>query len=201
MKKWHPDRWTKDHFGSGEAKRRFQQIQEAYSGTVLFRPSVWCFSVVVVVVWGWRFFFFWKHVVLSDRRKRSLYDVGLYDTEEDEVCISFAVWMATWGSIDRLICFLFLIKGYFDFAGEMISLMSQTRREVKLFSLVTLTSLLCMLSVFAHKLMLLVIVACRKSNTVWKSWKQWSMIWSMNSSQNRCSRTSRWIWSLTWTNR
>lgn len=147
------------------------------------------------------FFFFWKHVVLSDRRKRSLYDVGLYDTEEDEVCISFAVWMATWGSIDRLICFLFLIKGYFDFAGEMISLMSQTRREVKLFSLVTLTSLLCMLSVFAHKLMLLVIVACRKSNTVWKSWKQWSMIWSMNSSQNRCSRTSRWIWSLTWTNR
>ncbi|KAJ4909545.1 DnaJ domain protein [Raphanus sativus] len=78
VKKWHPDRWTKDHFGSGEAKRRFQQIQEAYS-------------------------------VLSDRRKRSLYDVGLYDTEEDE--------------------------GYFDFAGEMISLMSQTRREEKQYSL------------------------------------------------------------------
>ncbi|AAD55512.1 Hypothetical protein [Arabidopsis thaliana] len=50
---WHPDRWTKDPFRSGEAKRRFQQIQEAYS-------------------------------VLSDERKRSSYDVGLYDSGEDE---------------------------------------------------------------------------------------------------------------------
>ncbi|KAF8054064.1 hypothetical protein N665_1352s0002 [Sinapis alba] len=76
--KWHPDQWTKDPFRSGEAKQRFQQIQEAYS-------------------------------VLSDQRKRSLYDVGLYDTEEDE--------------------------GYFDFAEEMVSLMSQTRREEKQYSL------------------------------------------------------------------
>ncbi|EFH65071.1 DNAJ heat shock N-terminal domain-containing protein [Arabidopsis lyrata subsp. lyrata] len=51
--RWHPDRWTKDPFRSGEAKGRFQQIQEAYS-------------------------------VLSDERKRSLYDVGLYDSGEDE---------------------------------------------------------------------------------------------------------------------
>ncbi|KAL0877822.1 hypothetical protein Bca101_027528 [Brassica carinata] len=76
--KWHPDRWTRDPFMSGEAKRRFQQIQEAYS-------------------------------VLSDQRKRSLYDVGLYDTEEDE--------------------------GYFDFAEEMVLLMAQTRREEKQYSL------------------------------------------------------------------
>ncbi|CAF2139369.1 hypothetical protein HID58_005790 [Brassica napus] len=76
--KWHPDRWTKDPLRAGEAKRRFQQIQEAYS-------------------------------VLSDQRKRSLYDVGLYDTEEDE--------------------------GYFDFAEEMVSLMAQTRREEKQYSL------------------------------------------------------------------
>ncbi|XP_010268070.1 PREDICTED: dnaJ homolog subfamily B member 3-like isoform X2 [Nelumbo nucifera] len=29
--KWHPDRWTKNPTAAGEAKRRFQQIQEAYS--------------------------------------------------------------------------------------------------------------------------------------------------------------------------
>ncbi|XP_058076551.1 uncharacterized protein LOC131225128 [Magnolia sinica] len=29
--KWHPDRWTRDPTVAGEAKRRFQQIQEAYS--------------------------------------------------------------------------------------------------------------------------------------------------------------------------
>ncbi|XP_021762934.1 uncharacterized protein LOC110727662 [Chenopodium quinoa] len=29
--KWHPDRWIKDPKLAGEAKRRFQQIQEAYS--------------------------------------------------------------------------------------------------------------------------------------------------------------------------
>ncbi|KAJ9171775.1 hypothetical protein P3X46_015092 [Hevea brasiliensis] len=29
--KWHPDRWIKDPAVAGQAKRRFQQIQEAYS--------------------------------------------------------------------------------------------------------------------------------------------------------------------------
>ncbi|XXG84347.1 hypothetical protein AAC387_Pa10g1881 [Persea americana] len=29
--KWHPDRWMRDPAVVGEAKRRFQQIQEAYS--------------------------------------------------------------------------------------------------------------------------------------------------------------------------
>ncbi|KAJ4957026.1 hypothetical protein NE237_013809 [Protea cynaroides] len=29
--KWHPDRWTKNPSVAGEAKKRFQQIQEAYS--------------------------------------------------------------------------------------------------------------------------------------------------------------------------
>ncbi|KAL5996267.1 hypothetical protein ACLOJK_026341 [Asimina triloba] len=29
--KWHPDKWTKDPTVLGEAKKRFQQIQEAYS--------------------------------------------------------------------------------------------------------------------------------------------------------------------------
>ncbi|EHA8590143.1 chaperone protein DnaJ-like [Cocos nucifera] len=29
--KWHPDRWAKEPTAMGEAKRRFQRIQEAYS--------------------------------------------------------------------------------------------------------------------------------------------------------------------------
>nr|XP_019710261.1 uncharacterized protein LOC105057429 isoform X2 [Elaeis guineensis] len=29
--KWHPDRWAKDPAAMGEAKRRFQRIQQAYS--------------------------------------------------------------------------------------------------------------------------------------------------------------------------
>ncbi|KAJ4817186.1 hypothetical protein LUZ62_029752 [Rhynchospora pubera] len=29
--KWHPDRWAKDPSAAGEAKKRFQRIQEAYS--------------------------------------------------------------------------------------------------------------------------------------------------------------------------
>lgn len=32
VKKWHPDRWTRDPAVAGEAKRQFQQIQEAYAG-------------------------------------------------------------------------------------------------------------------------------------------------------------------------
>lgn len=32
LKKWHPDRWMKDPLVAGEAKCRFQQIQEAYAG-------------------------------------------------------------------------------------------------------------------------------------------------------------------------
>lgn len=35
MQQWHPDRWTRTPSLLGEAKRRFQQIQEAYAGMVL----------------------------------------------------------------------------------------------------------------------------------------------------------------------
>ncbi|KAF7805069.1 dnaJ-like protein subfamily B member 6 [Senna tora] len=31
LKRWHPDRWARNPAIAGEAKRRFQQIQEAYS--------------------------------------------------------------------------------------------------------------------------------------------------------------------------
>ncbi|XP_051144799.1 uncharacterized protein LOC127260858 [Andrographis paniculata] len=75
---WHPDKWIRTPSLLGEAKQRFQQIQEAYS-------------------------------VLSDRRKRTLYDAGLYelynDDEEDEV------------------------EGFSDFLQEMVTLMNDAKRE------------------------------------------------------------------------
>lgn len=36
VKKWHPDKWTKNPSLLGEAKSKFQQIQEAYSGGFFF---------------------------------------------------------------------------------------------------------------------------------------------------------------------
>lgn len=77
---WHPDRWTRTPSLLGEAKRRFQKIQEA-------------------------------HEVLSDHKKRSLYDAGLFDPEDEED------------------------EGFCDFVEEMMSLMSQTRREEKGYSM------------------------------------------------------------------
>lgn len=32
LQQWHPDKWTRTPSLLGEAKRKFQQIQEAYSG-------------------------------------------------------------------------------------------------------------------------------------------------------------------------
>lgn len=84
---WHPDRWIKTPSLLGEAKRRFQQIQEAYS-------------------------------VLSDQQKRTLYDAGLYNPEDDED------------------------EGFSDFLQEMVSLMDQARREDKQYSLEELQSML-----------------------------------------------------------
>lgn len=49
---WHPDKWANNPTMLGEAKRKFQKIQEAYS-------------------------------VLSDPRKRTLYDAGVYDPVEE----------------------------------------------------------------------------------------------------------------------
>ncbi|RDY09542.1 DnaJ-like subfamily B member 6 [Mucuna pruriens] len=72
-KKWHPDRCS----ASGnselveEAKKKFQEIREAYS-------------------------------VLSDANKRLMYDVGVYDSDDDE-------------------------NGMGDFLDEMLTMMSQTK--------------------------------------------------------------------------
>ncbi|XP_073300207.1 uncharacterized protein [Primulina huaijiensis] len=79
---WHPDKWARNPSLLGEAKQKFQKIQEAYS-------------------------------VLSDRKRRRLYDAGLYgldNEEEDEV------------------------EGFSDFLQEMVSLINDARKEEKIYS-------------------------------------------------------------------
>ncbi|KAH9622814.1 hypothetical protein KSS87_017359 [Heliosperma pusillum] len=71
---WHPDKWANTPALLGEAKRKFQKIQEAYS-------------------------------VLSDPRKRMMYDAGMYDSTEE------------------------YDEGFSDFMQEMSSLMSQVKQE------------------------------------------------------------------------
>ncbi|KAE8679274.1 Detected protein of confused Function [Hibiscus syriacus] len=53
--KWHPDKYARNPVVAGEAKSRFQQIQEAYSANIL-----------------------------SDESKRSMYDAGLYNPIEED---------------------------------------------------------------------------------------------------------------------
>ncbi|KAE9450750.1 hypothetical protein C3L33_17347, partial [Rhododendron williamsianum] len=83
---WHPDKWTRSPSLLGEAKHKFQQIQEAYS-------------------------------VLSDQRKRAIYDAGLHHTLEDED------------------------EDFSDFLMEMMSLMNQAKREGKSYSMEELQSM------------------------------------------------------------
>ncbi|KAJ7943016.1 chaperone protein DnaJ [Quillaja saponaria] len=84
---WHPDRWTRNPSLLGEAKRKFQQIQEAYS-------------------------------VLSDQSKRTMYDLGLYDPDDEED------------------------EGFSDFVEELVSLMDEGKREEKGCSMEELQSML-----------------------------------------------------------
>ncbi|KAH1204481.1 DnaJ subfamily B member 6 [Glycine max] len=72
-KKWHPDRCSATGNSElvEEAKKKFQEIREAYS-------------------------------VLSDANKRLMYDVGVYDSDDDE-------------------------NGMGDFLDEMLTMMSQTK--------------------------------------------------------------------------
>ncbi|KAL1807691.1 hypothetical protein ACET3Z_024681 [Daucus carota] len=83
---WHPDKWTKSPELCGVAKRKFQQIQEAYS-------------------------------VLSDSKKRKMYDAGLYDPDDE---------------VD---------EGFADFVEEMASLINKTRREERQYSMEELQSM------------------------------------------------------------
>lgn len=86
MQQWHPDKWAKTPSLLGEAKRKFQQIQEAYS-------------------------------VLSDQKKRIMYDAGMYDPEEEED------------------------EGFGDFIQEMVSLMKDVRKEGRSYSMDELQSM------------------------------------------------------------
>lgn len=71
----------------GDAKRRFQRIQEAYSGKCTFlAPSP---HVGLLFVNGRQMTPFWGlrscvPAVLSDQGKRAMYDAGLYDPLEDD---------------------------------------------------------------------------------------------------------------------
>ncbi|KAL7149459.1 hypothetical protein ABFS83_05G042100 [Erythranthe nasuta] len=79
---WHPDKWCRRNPSFiGEAKHKFQQIQEAYS-------------------------------VLSDSRKKMMYDAGLYDHDDD---------------VDD-------VEGFGDFLEEMVSLMNDARKEERNYS-------------------------------------------------------------------
>lgn len=104
MQQWHPDRWTRTPSLLSQAKRKFQQIQEAYSGKafkewfelhVEFCSSLKCVLIVVFLI------SFLVASVLSDEKKRVLYDIGLYDPDEED---------------DEVVNFLFspfLFRGYF----------------------------------------------------------------------------------------
>ncbi|CAK7326723.1 unnamed protein product [Dovyalis caffra] len=85
--RWHPDRWTRTPSLLGEAKRKFQQIQEAYS-------------------------------VLSDQRKKTMYDAGLYDPEDEED------------------------EGLSDFVQEILNLMAQDKRQGNSYSMEELQTML-----------------------------------------------------------
>ncbi|KAK4400027.1 DnaJsubfamily B member 8 [Sesamum angolense] len=84
--RWHPDKWTRSPYLLGEAKQKFQQVQEAYS-------------------------------VLSDWRKRMLYDTGLYDRDDEED------------------------DGFADFLQEMMSLMNDAKKEEKSYTIEELQSM------------------------------------------------------------
>lgn len=91
--RWHPDRWTR--------KATTSLLDEAKAKFQQIQEA---------------------YSVLSDRRKKTMYDAGLYnpeDEDEDE---------------DD--------EGFSDFVGEMVSLMSQVRKEGKVYSLEELQSML-----------------------------------------------------------
>ncbi|GAB2277399.1 hypothetical protein Dimus_012104 [Dionaea muscipula] len=105
--KWHPDRWaSRPSSVAGEAKRRFQQIQEAYSGiffkiyrlSLIFLICSICNGSVLILLFN-------LELVLSDQGKRSMYDAGFYDpTAEDD-------------------------EGFCEFMQEMLSMMDSVRGQ------------------------------------------------------------------------
>lgn len=84
VQRWHPDRWARRRAAPAllsNAKAKFQQIQQAYSGNfnsltnpkLLFLLCSWL--IIICFDYG---------AVLSDQRKRALYDAGFYNDEDDD---------------------------------------------------------------------------------------------------------------------
>ncbi|KAG6773132.1 hypothetical protein POTOM_020388 [Populus tomentosa] len=115
--KWHPDKWAQNPGVAGEAKRRFQQIQEAYS--VLSDQSK------------------------KSMYDAGLYDPL---EEEDEVCLKisshsyeaeqtvsfFSLWFGVVNDLTfayKLSCLCGVIQEFCDFMQEMISMMNNVKDE------------------------------------------------------------------------
>lgn len=97
--RWHPDRCSASGNSNfvEEAKKKFQAIQEAYSGNFPFN-SLFCsvqhsnstqkfvgflrFNALVRV--DHDIYVVWLFTVLSDSNKRFMYDVGAYNSDDDE---------------------------------------------------------------------------------------------------------------------
>lgn len=98
VQQWHPDRWTRNPSLSGEAKRRFQQIQEAYEGKLFVSPLFFFFSVFPIAFKSMKggvftalcFFLLWWNSVVGPE-------------EEDVVrCgVVWSGWRSRWGKPSR----------------------------------------------------------------------------------------------------
>ncbi|KAK4608676.1 hypothetical protein RGQ29_002188 [Quercus rubra] len=66
----------------------------------------------------------------SDQRKKTLYDAGLYDPDDEEVIRTFLYFLSH------------NLTGFSDFVQEMVTIMDQARREEKSYSLEELQSML-----------------------------------------------------------
>ncbi|XP_047332970.1 chaperone protein DnaJ-like [Impatiens glandulifera] len=89
--RWHPDKWLRNPSLLGEAKRKFQEIQEAYS-------------------------------VLSDKKKRLMYDSGLHDSFEEDA-----------DDDDD--------EGLSEFVQELMCHVADERRKEKIYSMSELQSM------------------------------------------------------------
>jgi hypothetical protein len=111
MQQWHPDRWTRTPSLLSEAKRKFQNIQEAYSGRYAFQ-DLWIFCIILVgeiMLLKCVFCFVLFGAVLSDPKKRTMYDAGLYDPQEEEDEVIMCLWNVFLSFSWRLFLFCLLV--------------------------------------------------------------------------------------------